>query len=263
MKKSSTLILIMTFALLVLSGCNEKKSEPASDDVLAVKDICNNEYKCVKIGNQVWMAENLRCDKYDTRSKRAGEKISTSENVSFSPYYTDATDKHNWGAKYATEELLQQVDKLGYSYNWAAAVGFESGEAAESQTTPFEGDCQGICPNGWHVPTNAEWDALAEAMGGIKHKNGNFLNIGKKLKTTSGWYNGGNGTDDCSFAVLPAGYAYGSTVKYVGSGVAFWTATPYVDDELAYDCYLGYDSDALCKDINYKNYALYIRCVMN
>lgn len=261
MKKSTALVLAMTFALLMLLGCKEKQSEPSSPDTpeSVVNDICGNAYKCVKIGSQVWMAENMRCEKYDTQSEHAGARITkyTSKNPdseTSGPYCVDASKKELWDSdEHAINLSSDQIEKLGYLYSWAAAVGLEDESASQSQATPFEGARQGICPNGWHVPTSVEWSTLENSVGS---------NAGKKLKTTSGWYGGGNGTDAYFFAALPPSYAYGSTVYGVGNYTGFWTATPE-DISNAYNRSLQYEKDILDSYVNSKHYAFSVRCVKN
>lgn len=259
MKKSTTLSLIMTFALLVMSGCNEKKSEPVSPDTPDtpssdefVTDICGNKYKIVKIGDQYWMAENLRSNKYDTQSGREGAEINVfsykdPKNVTDAPYCVNASEKNNWeNQNYVTEELLPQIEKLGYLYNWAAAVGLEDENAAKKDT-PFEGNRQGICPNGWHVPTKAELETLFNFCGS------------KKLKASSGWYKE-NGTDEYSFAALPAGSASGSEAYNIGCGATFCSATP---NGKTGTFVLEFNSDYINYGLSafFKSYAFSVRCV--
>ena len=96
-----------------------------------------------------------------------------------------------------------------YYYNWNAAV-----RVAASV-------------EGWHLPTQAEWDALATAVGGESV-------AGTKLKSTTGWDSGiGNGTDDYGFTAFPAGYYYGNsdTLNYVGCLGYFWTSNEYSSTE--------------------------------
>ncbi|MBO6034363.1 MAG: Ig-like domain-containing protein [Paludibacteraceae bacterium] len=340
MKKSTTLSLIMTFALLVLSGCNEKKSEPAAEvpvqsvtlsissyafsdlgealqleatvlpanatnpkvtwtssktdvatvsatglvtsvgnghttiiatadgkiatcDIIVDKgfitDICKNRYPCVKIGNQVWMAENMRCEKYDTQSERKGADITKysylePKSVTNKPYCVDASDRNNWfDENYVTEELLQQRDKLGYMYSWAAGVGVEN----VAEVEPFSGNRQGICPNGWHVPTRKEYETLIDNCGGSYEAD--------KLKSKVGWYNDWNGTDNFSFACLPAGFGEGSQVSKVGSQAYFWTAStptggPGANTDAIY-VFLNYNSPLISINENLRSFALSVRCV--
>lgn len=223
-----------------------------------VTDICGNRYNYITIGNQMWMAENMRCNKYDTESERAGATVSTSSTIEIDPYYFDCRFADFY---YADNLTPIQRAKLGYLYNWAAAVGLDNGYNARDQVAPFESNRQGICPNGWHVPTVEDWDALGVAIGGIKDSDG-FPDVGDMLKTTSGWYNDGNGTDDYSFSALPAGEAYGSDTEAVGADAFFWTSTPY-NVVTAYMYKLYFDEDYLYIDYEEKEYAYSVRCVRN
>jgi uncharacterized protein (TIGR02145 family) len=88
---------------------------------------------------------------------------------------------------------------------------------------------KGICPTDWHLPHNAEWNTLITYVG---------ANPGTKLKATSGWPSGANGTDNYGFAALPGGYVeYGSVwddYLEVGTMGLWWTATEY-NANYAYD----------------------------
>ena len=89
-----------------------------------------------------------------------------------------------------------QGDVVEYYYNWDAAV-----RVAASIT-------------GWHLPTRAEWNTLANAVGGTS-------TAGTKLKSTYGWNNDGNGTDDYGFAAFPAG----DPDLRIGNYANFWTTS--------------------------------------
>ena len=108
----------------------------------AVTDIDGNHYDAVKIGEQVWMAANLRTTRYAN-----GEVIAEGTNIDTIPL------------RYA----VPQADNPYYGtlYNWYAVM---HGEAL-SETRP--GSVQGICPDGWHVPSNAEWTQLVRYCGGV------------------------------------------------------------------------------------------------
>jgi len=226
-----------------------------------------SDYAQVTIGTQTWMAENYRCSKYDTESEAYNAKwltnntIPASNDAVYTPYYTDASDKSKWySTEYAGNLTDAQVAKLGYLYNWAAAVGVEDGY--DYGTTPFTGTRQGICPNGWHVPTKAEWQTLYDFI--YKAQSLTSNQVGKYLKTTSGWYSNGNGTDTYGFAAMPAGYAYGSSVYYVGYGALFWTATP--DESNSYGAYyrnIGYGNDYLDSYYDSKFCGRSVRCLRN
>lgn len=218
-------------------------------EITSVTDCQGNSYPVVKIGQQYWMAENLKCTKYDTQSEKAGQTLTTSESATIAPYYTD-------GRQTITEysENLSEVqrNKLGLLYNWAAATGLTEQEAID-QLTDFETKRQGICPNGYHIPTVAEWGVLAEVCGGSEV-------AGKKLKATSGWYEDLNGTDDYGFAGLPAGNAIANDVDYVGFNTDFWSSTAYDEDEV-YIRVCSYAFDRFDRDIGGKYKGKSVRCL--
>lgn len=255
------LFAILTVSIAFLASCN-KKNEPENSDAPqndetsgTVKDICGNTYKYVKIGSQYWMAENMRCNKYDTQSERPNGVLSTSNVSIWGPHYTDARDKSMWDKdkRYTTAENLtdSQIQKFGYHYTWAAVVGLATEAAAISQVSAFNGHRQGICPNNWHVPTKAEWDELIKVVGGEIVSGGN-------MKTTSGWHENGNGMDKYGFSALPAGYEYGS-VCGVGNSAYFWTATP--NNVVAYGRIFFSDRSDSSYNYDGKFQARNVRCV--
>ena len=139
-------------------------------------------YKTVKIGKQVWMAENLN---YNPGQGGLG----------------DSTYDWSW----CFDDAPDNCTKYGRLYTWAAAMdsaatwsdnGKDCGyEVLCSQTFPV----QGICPSGWHLPSEDEWRALLAVVGDL-------TTVGKVLKSQYGWYDDGNGLDAFGFTALPAGY---------------------------------------------------------
>lgn len=223
------------------------KADEKSDAILVLSnqdyviDGCGYVYTSVQIGTQVWMAQNMRCDTYDTKSERYG----------YLAEHVNASDKNKWKKPYDGLSN-QQINQLGYIYNWWSAVGLEYGDNPEGYSS---NNRQGICPNGWHLPSAAEWDTLEKFLGSST--------AGKKLKTTSGW-NSGNGTDSYSFAALPAGLGNSSFADYVGSYAYFWTADPSDDDAGAKSRYLTHENDKIGKTTyQYKWASLSVRCIKN
>lgn len=237
--------------VLLLSGCEKKQPE-----VLQQK--CNaSDYPQVTIGTQVWMAENYRCSKYDTESeayKEGRKSVSISTDFKYTPYYSD-------GAKISKPEYMsdEQRVKLGFLYNWAAAVGVADGL---KQTEQFGVQRQGICPNGWHIPSKAEWDMLVEFIEVAQSKGVNTA--GKHLKSASGWNNGGNGVDTYGFTMLATGYSYGANVLNVGSRTGFWLPElDGIEPKKAYNRFANYEIDDLDFDLNEKSVGQPVRCVKN
>jgi uncharacterized protein (TIGR02145 family) len=148
-----------------------------------VEDDDGNIYKTVVIGTQIWMAENLN---YATGSSRCYNELESNCNI------------------------------YGRLYDWATAMDFDESCNSNFCSSYIEAKHRGICPEGWHIPSHAEWDVLS-----------NFIGISidaKHLKATSGWNSNGNGLDTYGFAALPGGY--GSSSFYdVGSYGLWWSSS--------------------------------------
>ena len=182
-------------------------------------------YKTVTIGTQTWMAENLN-------------------------YETDSSFCYN------NEE--SNCAKYGRLYRWPAAVGKLESECGYGYTCSLpSGNIQGVCPNGWHLPSKAEWETLFNAAGGSS-------TAGTKLKSTSGWNHSGDGSDAFGFSALPAGNRgdngiYGSE----GDDAFFWSSTEYGNSS-AYNMYLFYGRDDvyLCYESS-KRVGYSVRCLQD
>ena len=162
-------------------------------------------YRTVKIGDQTWMAENLNY-------RYLGP---TTELDSSSFCYDDAP---------------AYCDTYGRLYLWSAAMdsaGIIKGNTANgcggySECT-LSGNVRGVCPQGWHVPSNEEWKALIVAVEGFIT---DYFEItaGPKLKSASGWYE--NGTDNYGFSGFPAGMRYhDGDYEEEGGNANFWSST--------------------------------------
>ena len=128
---------------------------------------------------------------------------------------------------------LQQT--YGRLYTWAAAMN--------------------ACPESWHLPTIDEFKTLFDAVGGQS-------TAAQKLKSTSGWNDDGNGTDDYSFTALPAGIRYGEGAyyNYLGDHANFWSSIEKNSDNASYvNLYAGYDNARLLD--HDKDDGMSIRCL--
>ena len=186
----------------------------------AVTDIDGNQYNAVMIGGQVWMKENLR-----TRHFADGGFINEGSN---SPMSDEIP------LRYAH---AQSDPIYGYLYNWAAVM-----HGASSSNTKPSG-VQGICPDGWHVPSQAEWEQLVTYMEERPEYNCDVeaYTVGKAMAADYGWdVFEGYGDGDASgcevgynqstnnysgFSALPAGGYYYDMLHYTGNGAFFYTAT--------------------------------------
>jgi len=147
------------------------------------------KYKTVKIGNQIWMAENLNYNAKDSKC-------------------------------YDDEE--SNCKKYGRLYDWATAIALPIWCNSVKCASKIGAKHKGICPSGWHLPSFDEWDVLEEAIGGMKMG-------GKHLKAKSGWNSDGNGLDTYGFAALPGGASTWWDGKFrfehIGDFGNWWTST--------------------------------------
>ena len=198
-------------------------------------------YRTVKIGGQVWMAENL--------NYRYLGPTATLDSSSFC-YGDDSAN----------------CTKYGRLYLWSAAMdsaGVIKGNTANgcgnaSKCTP-SGNVRGVCPQGWHLPSRDEWEVLFTTVGG-------WPTAGAKLKSTYGWndYYGdrGNGDDAFGFSALSAGHRdndgdYGSEGYYA----YFWSSTEY-DGDGAYYMYTNFSKDSAYYQSDIENYEGFsVRCL--
>ena len=212
-----------------------------------VTDVDGNVYNTVQIGEQCWMRENLRTTK--------------SPNGVTIPYGTQAAH----GTPYRCNST-GNVNPYGYLYNWAAVMN----GAASSSANPS--GVQGICPTGWHVPSDAEWTQLTNYVSSqIQYVCGtNTSNIAKALASTEGW---NIGNDNCDvgnnpstnnatgFSALPAGDSGGNQYGF-GNRTAFWSATQSVNYH-AYNCHIDHINPIVSSRSDYQGYLFSVRCVRN
>ena len=129
---------------------------------------------------------------------------------------------------------------------------------------------KGICPSGWHIPSNADWDILfryvdAENDGDGYDEYGPYdsYTAGMYLKATTGWNENGNGTDKYGFSALPGGLGYsGGSFLGVGDYGSWWSADEY-DSGVAYYRYMGYYGDSAYWGSDFKSLLFSVRCVQD
>jgi len=189
-------------------------------------------YKTMQIGSQIWMAENL--------NYKHGEHICYQNNKS-------------------------NCDTYGRLYDWRTAMQYPTASTDRTDgSNSIPSGIRGICPEGWHIPSDAEWAVLVAHVGD---------NAGTKLKSASGW----NGTDEYGFSALPAGEASaeGSDPSVDGTGysvggfyglgtTSYWWTSYDLGYYLAYyrciDCY-GFRDGNMHKFYSQKTDYMSVRCV--
>ena len=125
------------------------------------------------------------------------------------------------------------------------------------------------CPNGWHLPSDDDWKILEMNLGMSQTEADQTgcrgIDDVNKLKSTIGWLNNGNGTDEVGFWALPAGYRESDEdYRYMGNSTYWWTSTEGHSYSFNWNRVLYYYNDNVSRyDNYYKNYGFSVRCVKN
>ncbi|MDY6332654.1 MAG: fibrobacter succinogenes major paralogous domain-containing protein [Fibrobacter sp.] len=212
------------------SSSSSKVTEPAEVTTGTMTDSRDGlTYKTVTIGTQTWMAENLN---YETENS------------------------------YCYKDNASNCSKYGRLYIWAAAMDSVGTWSTNGKGCGYGTTCsptypvRGICPEGWHLPTKADFETLFTAVGGKSI-------AAQKLKSTTGWttYRGITNEDAFAFSALPAGFrlddGYFSSEGY---DAFFWSSTEYGSD-FAYYVGLGYNDGDASLGSSYKSYGFSVRCL--
>ena len=273
MKKSILLILIGIF----IAACDKEPSKISINDDSAqlfedgdiienaVVDYDGNIYNAVVIGQQVWMQSNLRTTHYAD-----GTEI---------PFETEVSDSI---ACYYYVDNGRDIADYGYWYNWKATMR----NAPATNANPS--GVQGICPRGWHIPSNAEWVQLTDYLRSQSQYFccSNSNDIAKSLASETGWnsytesgqefntfnirccvgnpYYTNNAT---GFSAFPAGFYgafyYGCLPSGVGQDADYWSTTEHPDaSDIVLGCTIMYNSTSVfCRTLNAKRFGYSVRCV--
>lgn len=232
------LTLMVLFSLLII-GCKKKEEAKPEVETNYITDKEGNSYKTVKIGNQWWMAENLKVKKYLN-----GDAINLAQatvnwkdtNAAYCVYTPTPT----------TTEIL---------YNWYAVK-----------------DARGIAPVGWHIPTDAEWKELEQYLG-MNATDADKVNFrgaheGEKLMKSACWPEYGEvwGTNESGFTATPGGCrlpsgGWGETINDK-AGIGFWWSSSLnASNNSPWYRYLDYKKANVFRFYGSKNYGCSIRCV--
>src|SRR5574344_601553 len=193
------------------SSSNAISSSSSSSIVYStIKDARDNQtYRIVTIGSQTWMAENL---KYlpSVVGPRTGSKTTPH-------YYVYGYN----GTNVTDAKATANYNTYGVLYNWPAAMN----GAASSTTNPS--GIQGVCPAGWHLPSDAEWTELTDYLGGASVAGGKLKETG-----TTHWNSPNTGaTNETGFTALPGGCRNSDGAFYsVGDLGYWWCATEVSTD---------------------------------
>jgi uncharacterized protein (TIGR02145 family) len=209
-----------------------------------VTDYDGNVYQTVQIGEQVWMAENLKTTHYAD-----GSAIPLVEGTTEWDNLTPSDKAYCW-----YDNSTANRDTYGGLYTWAGAMNGAAGSSANPSGV------QGVCPDGWHLPSDAEWTELTDYLGGSGVAGGKLKEAG-----TAHWASPNSGaTNESGFTALPGGSrGQHGTFDVQGSSAYFWSSTEN-DPATAWLRLLGYDNAGVGRFyIDNLETGCSVRCVRN
>jgi len=202
------------------------KKKVITNDETQAKDIDGNLYEIKNIGGKVWMTKNLEVSHYNN-----GDEI------------PEVKDPAVWATLTTGAWCYYNNDKAagesyGKIYNWYAVS-----------------DPRGLAPEGWRVPSDFDWDALANNLG-------EFKTLGSKLKGISGWEKGGNGNNSSGFNALPSGVRHrtGQFMQLFWSG-NWWSSTQRNVSDANGRYLIGSSSGGFGNSFAPKTWGYAVRCV--
>ena len=224
-------------------------------------------YRTVTIGTQTWMAENLNYAAYvdvpvywTEKEKFYSSSSWTEKEVVYS------SDSSSW----CYDNDPANCEKYGRLYTWSVAMDSAAQYSTTGKGHGFNGldlgspseFVRGVCPGGWHLPSNEEWNRLFVAVGSRPEKIVSHLrvrNVGPKFKSSCGW-DDGNGTDEYGFSIYPAGTGWFKNFQFLGRRTEFWSSTKYANAE-GVSWVLENSSEEVYELTPYMYFGLSVRCV--
>ena len=215
----------------VLTGCGSRQKE--EENVIKINDIDGNLYETVQIGDQLWMAEDLKTTHYND-----GNPIPLVED--YDEWANLTLPAYSW----YNNDSLNATD-FGALYNWYVV------------------ETEKLCPEGWHVPSDEEWIALEASLGGADLAGGAM-----KEEGTTFWKTPNTEADNASgFSARPAGYrSYNGTFNLKRTSGYWWSTSQkswYGSSPRVLHRYLRYDDRALSRHIAEKTNGFSVRCIRN
>ena len=237
MKNLICILLTALFALVFLIGC---KKEPK---LQTITDVEGSGYGIIKIGNQVWMTENLRVGSYNDGSGILTNLYETWEWASAGP----ACCVYPYGDIDGLNSEKEVVDAYGVLYNWACVT-----------------DPRGLCPDGFHVPTNDDWEELIDYLGGEDVAGGKLKSTRTEPIEHPRWDEPNTGaTDGYFFHGLPGGFrSFMGWYDYLGYLAEWWSSTELDANFASVMNIYGDESSANLSNRD-KNLGLSVRCVQD
>ena len=209
----------------VLKEQDQFKGTDVRFKVIAALDALFNS---VRIGKQVWSSENLNTAEFSN-----GDKISEAKT---NEEWQTMGEQGKSAWCYYDNDPANGI-KYGKLYNWYAVA-----------------DPRGLCPAGWHVPSDGEWTQLSNTLGGDN-------NAGSKMKSASGWDQAGNGTNSSGFSGLPGGDRYNFGSYYSIGNLGGWWSSTQGSGPSAWYRYVSCPSGDVGRNYYYERVGFSVRCV--
>jgi len=250
-----TPLILFVWTLFLLVACDKVNPGENENYIPSVSDFDGNIYRTVQIGNQLWMASNLRTTHYAD-----GTPIQVLESDSD----WEALDLDDKAYCYYDNDGNAEAFTYGALYTWSAALN----GAYSSDVNPSL--VQGVCPDGWHIPSDAEWKELEMHLGmdriDADTTGPRGVSIGSQLAVNRDlWIDGllestpVFGTS--GFLALPGGgRRYNGTFGHVGDNANFWTATEK-NIEQAWGRHIYSEYTTVHRYGNVKSDGFSVRCV--
>lgn len=232
-------ILLMVVFFIFASSCSKKDDNDGGNANSFTDPRDGNVYHTVTIGSQVWMAENL---------KYLPSVVGPATSSATTAYYY--VYDYN-GTEVADAKATANYTTYGVLYNWPAAM------AGSASSTANPSGIQGVCPKGWHLPSDAEWTQLTNYLGGESVAGSKLKEIG-----TTHWISPNTGaTNETGFTALPGGNR-GSQGKFfvIGYHGGWWSATESTAS-YAWFRYIYSDHSDVYKVFDGKELGFSVRCL--
>ena len=237
MKIKFCFILTSVIGLIVLLfGCQK---EPQSTS--RIEDVEGNSYGTIRIGDQVWMTENLRVGTYRDGSGILSKLYANYEWAYAGPAFAVYPDRLIEGLD--TEREV--VDAYGLLYNWLAVT-----------------DPRGLCPDGYRVPTEADYEELISYLGGEDVAGGKLKSTRTSPVEHPRWEDPNTGaTDSYYFHALPGGFrSFRGGYDYIGYAGEWWCSTE-LDENFGGIMLIYKDEASAIVTYRDKNTGLSVRCI--
>lgn len=227
-----------------IDGMNNQYLLPPCNSVFT--DYDGNSFQGVLIGEQCWMDRNLEVTHFPDGSAI----LHVSDPTSW-----EALDDNDVDAAYCYYNDPSPSGGYGALYTYAAAIAVAWTKDNDDITNGEGG--QGICPDGWHLPSNDEWLALVNFLGGLTVAGGKM-----KEEGLSHWLAPNTGaTNESGFTALPGGRRSLSGVFGLSGGRAYWWSANENSINEAYDWFLNCAVDDMVDSWLHKSYGLSVRCL--